>query len=91
LLSLDSNSTNLYDFAVQNPNYKIELNPQIEAYNMLDYFWTQEWTAATVGHHYGHPSKAKFDGKNVTTYLMADEALRNLAQEKRHVQFTATK
>lgn len=91
LLSLDSNSTNLYDFAVQNPNYKIELNPQIEAYNMLDYFWTQEWTAATVGHHYGHPSKAKFDGKNITTYLMADEALRNLAQEKRHVQFTATK
>jgi hypothetical protein len=35
----------------------IEINPRIEQWNYMDYFWSEQFIISTVGHHYAHPNK----------------------------------
>lgn len=58
------------------------LNPIIDAYNTLNYFFTQEFMNSSVGAFYAHPSK-----NDSTVY--ADEKSRKAAQDKRNVSMTA--
>ena len=84
---------------------KIELNPFIAKYNLLDYVITTEWNLSTVGAYYAHPSKAKigntesffadelFDEEGNPTYpkdLEWDSASRTDASYKRNVSYTAS-
>lgn len=63
---------------------RIEINPIIESYNTLNYFFTQEFMGSTVGMFYAHPSKDKSGNP------LMDEKSRKLAQDKRNVSFTAS-
>jgi hypothetical protein len=36
---------------------RVEINPIIESYNILNYFLTQEFMGSTVGMFYAHPNK----------------------------------
>lgn len=42
-------------------NYITQINPLLEQYNLLDYWFTQQWMNVTVGSFIGHPGK-KADG-----------------------------
>ena len=78
----------------------IEINPILESYNILNYFFTQEYMGSTVGMFYAHPNKK---AKNIQQLLqtgqisteeahqlaLADEKARKAAQDKRNVSFTA--
>ena len=72
----------------------IILNPLVEAYNSLNYFFTQEYMNSSVGAFYEHPNKKH---KNISLlsreekYIeqLKDEKARKLAQDKRNVDFTA--
>lgn len=54
------------------------LNPILHNYNLLNYFFTQEFMNSSVGAYYGHPAKGSFDEKS-----------RKNAQDKRNVSMTA--
>lgn len=62
---------------------EFELNPLIDCYNKLNFFFTQEFMNSTVGAYYAHPSKDK------TGNPLNDETSRKAAQDKRNVSFTA--
>ena len=64
-------------------NYNLEINPILEKYNLLDYFFTQEFMNTSVGSFVAHPAK-----KN-TTDLLELEAACFQAQHKRNVSMTA--
>lgn len=78
----------------------VEVNPILESYNILNYFFTQEYMGSTVGMFYAHPNKK---AKNIQQLLqtgqitpeqahqlaLADEKARKAAQDKRNVSFTA--
>jgi hypothetical protein len=36
---------------------RVEINPILESYNILNYFLTQEFMGSTVGMFYAHPNK----------------------------------
>lgn len=61
----------------------LQINPILEKYNLLDYFFTQEFMNASVGSFVAHPAK-----KN-TTDLLELEAACFQAQHKRNVSMTA--
>lgn len=67
----------------QNSVHGFILNPIIANYNLLNYFFTQEFMNSTVGAFYAHPSKDK------SGLISMDEKARKLAQDKRNVSFTA--
>ena len=69
----------------------MEINPYIYKYSTLDYLFSEEWIASTVGHHYAHPDKGYDKTKvSVIDYLIKTEANRKEAQNKRNVSITAT-
>jgi len=39
--------------------YSVEINPDIDLYNRLNYLFTQEWVLSTVGGAFNHPIKDK--------------------------------
>ena len=61
-----------------------ELNPLIDQYNHLDYLFSQEFMASTVGSLIAHPAKGALNNS-----LEAQEAARFNAQHKRNVSYTA--
>ena len=78
----------------------IEINPIIESYNILNFFFTQEFMNSTVGAFYAHPNKkaehiqqllmlGKIDEMQAKNMILEDEKARKLAQDKRNVSFTA--
>ena len=69
--------------AINNNSLQVQLNPELESYNAVNYLIGSEWLASTVGSHYAHPSKDK------TGTIIGDEASRFNAQDKRNVSFTA--
>ena len=62
----------------------IELHPELERYNLLDYLFSEEFLITTVGSHIAHP--AKYKGNDP----LIEEGLRKKAQNKRNVSMTAT-
>lgn len=72
----------------------IEINPRIEQWNYMDYFWSEQFIISTVGHHYAHPNKALGQwlsgGALTPALLINDEAVRKEMQNKRNVSITAT-
>lgn len=62
---------------------KIQLNPLIERYNYLDYLFSQEFMASTVGSFVAHPDKSK------SSNVIEQEASQFQAQHKRNVSYTA--
>ena len=80
---------------------RVEINPIIESYNILNYFLTQEFMGSTVGMFYAHPNKGaqniqqllregKIDSEQARQMILDDEKARKLAQDKRNVSFTAS-
>lgn len=78
----------------------IEINPIIESYNILNFFFTQEFMNSTVGAFYAHPNKkaqhiqqllmlGKINEQQAKQMILEDEKARKLAQDKRNVSFTA--
>lgn len=72
-----------------NSVHSFTLNPIISNYNILNYFFTQEFMNSTVGAYYAHPSKYKPEDPNNPNPLL-DEKSRKNAQDKRNVSFTAS-
>ena len=80
---------------------RVEINPIIESYNILNYFLTQEFMGSTVGMFYAHPNKGaqniqkllregKINAEQARLMILDDEKARKLAQDKRNVSFTAS-
>lgn len=73
-----------------NKTIKIQLNPQIARYNLLDYFASQEHMIATVGSHIAHSAKGNAaNSTSIGMDFIYEEAERYNAQHKRNVSFTA--
>ena len=80
---------------------RVEINPIIKSYNILNYFLTQEFMGSTVGMFYAHPNKkaqniqqllkeGKINSEQAYQMILDDEKARKLAQDKRNVSFTAS-
>lgn len=80
-----ASSNDLYGYNINDiiDRSEIQLNPLIDKYNVLDYFFTHEWQATTVGSFIAHPNKSKADT------ILQEEAGRFQAQHKRNVSYTA--
>lgn len=59
------------------------LNPVIEKYNLMHYYFTQQFMNSTVGSFISHPDKSKSNN------AIEQEASQFQAQHKRNVSFTA--
>lgn len=62
----------------------LRVHPLLAKLNRLDYLCTQQYTVSTVGSHYVHK------GKSVPGSIIAEEAQRWLASNKRNVAATST-
>ena len=62
----------------------LKVHPLLSKLNRLDYLCTQQYTVSTVGSHYVHK------GKSVPGNVIAEEAQRWLASNKRNVAATST-
>ena len=62
----------------------LRVHPLLTKLNRLDYLCTQQYTVSTVGSHYVHK------GKSVPGNIIAEEAQRWLASNKRNVAATST-
>ena len=56
---LNKSTDEIVDILTTYPDTTVKLNQQISTYNKLNFLFTQEWTIATVGAHFNHPSKVK--------------------------------
>lgn len=85
---LDANG-NLVNITSKEQLYQVtnvRLHPMLSKLNRLDYLCTQQYTIATVGSHYVH----KGDKKESSGFVLAEEAKRWLASNKRNVAATST-
>jgi hypothetical protein len=62
----------------------IKIHPMLSKLNRLDYLCTQQYTVSTVGSHYVHKGGGKAGS------IIAEEAQRWLASNKRNVAATST-
>lgn len=85
-------SKTLKDLVSKSKGY--EINPRLEQWNYMDYFWSEQFIISTVGHHFAHPNKAigkwLSGGALTPALLINDEAIRKEMQNKRNVSITAT-
>ena len=87
-LDFNTGENNIQEFSIRrsqdintwdlNSMHGFILNPILHNYNLLNYFFTQEFMNSSVGAYYGHPAKGSFDEKS-----------RKNAQDKRNVSMTA--
>lgn len=57
-VSMNSPMTDVIKDLISN-GYSVEINPDIDLYNRLNYLFTQEWVLSTVGGAFNHPIKDK--------------------------------
>lgn len=50
----------LLNTILNNDKVHVKINPLLDIYNRLNYLYTQEWMASTVGGHFNHPNKIKW-------------------------------
>lgn len=50
----------LLNIILNSDKVHVEINPILDIYNRLNYLYTQEWMASTVGGHFNHPNKIKW-------------------------------
>lgn len=76
-----------FDELIKQPTTLVQIHPELETYNYLDYLFSEEFLISTVGSHIAHPSKYK--NGNSEYDLFIEEGLRKKAQNKRNVSMTA--
>ena len=80
-----------WDQFIKNYQGKLQLNPLLEQYNLIDYIGSSEYTHATVGSIISHPDKGQIikAGTDEKMQVLARESFRYLAQTKRNTSLTA--
>ena len=81
---VDGKLTSIRTLDQLNKATNLVIHPMLSKMNRLDYLCTQQYTISTVGSHYVH--KGKMDAGSV----IAEEATRWLASNKRNVAATST-
>ena len=56
----------LLNIILNNDKVHVEINSILDIYNRLNYLYTQEWMASTVGGHFNHPNKIKWKDNQST-------------------------
>lgn len=68
----------LLNIILNNNKVHGEINPILDIYNRLNYLYTQEWMASTVGGHFNHPNKIKWkDNQSTVTKKLRLNYLEN--------------
>lgn len=68
----------LLNLILNNNKVHVEINPVLDIYNRLNYLYTQEWMASTVGGHFNHPNKIKWkDNQSTVTKKLRLNYLEN--------------
>lgn len=81
---IDGKLTNIKTLEQLNAASNLQMHPMLSKLNRLDYLCTQQYTISTVGSHYVHK------GKGDVGSVLAEEAERWLASNKRNVAATST-